>query len=349
MLALEQVSHRYGPVQAVADLSLEVAREELVCLLGPSGCGKSTLLRIAAGLEQGGTGTVLIDGETVAGPGRWVPPERRRVGLVFQEPALFPHLSVADNVAFGLTLRGEAARRARVTEWLAQLGIAARAQAFPHMLSGGQQQRVALARALAAAPRIMLLDEPFSGLDARLREQIRDDTLHVLKKSGTATLLVTHDPEEAMFMADRIALMRDGHIEQCGTPTELYCRPSSPFVATFFSPTNRFTGRVEGGAIATPLGPVPAGDLAEGSEALVLTRQEAVRIVEGGRPTATGRVLLARLLGRQSLLHLRVADSDGVAHHVHARVAGVRLPGVGTELPLGLDTSQVFVFASMAA
>ncbi len=343
-LTLERISHRYETVEAVSGASLAVQPHEMLCLLGPSGCGKSTLLRIAAGLERPSAGRVLLDGVEVAGPSAWVAPERRQVGLVFQEPSLFPHLSVADNVAFGLRSGSARTHAATVRDWLAQVGIEELTQAYPHMLSGGQQQRVALARALAAAPRVMLLDEPFSSLDARLREQIRDDTLHVLKRSGTATLMVTHDPEEAMFMADRIALMRAGAIVQIGTPAELYCEPADPFAATFFGPTNRFDGRVEGGAVATPLGPVPAAGLDDGTEAAVLTRHEAVRVLDGGQAGAEGAVILSRLLGRQSVLHLRVTDGAGEAHHVHARVAGVFLPEPGTQLKLGLDTSQVFVF-----
>ena len=218
-LVLEHVSHAFGSLQAVDDVSLEVAEAELVCLLGPSGCGKTTALRVAAGLEQLQRGRILVDDRVMADQGGAVAPEDRGVGLVFQDYALFPHLSVMDNVSFGLRHLPAAQRRTRALEVLEQVDMADAVAAFPHTLSGGQQQRVALARALAPKPRVMLLDEPFSGLDASLRNQIRDQTLHVLKESGAATLMVTHDPEEAMFMADRVALMRNGTAGSAG-PTD---------------------------------------------------------------------------------------------------------------------------------
>ena len=225
--------------------------------------------------------------------------------------------------------------------------MAAYIDVYPHMLSGGQQQRVALARALAPSPRLMLLDEPFSSLDARLRDRIRDDTLHVLKKGGAATLLVTHDPEEAMFMADRIALMRDGRIVQTGTPRELYCAPQDPFVVTFFGDVNELQGKVHNGAVNTPVGRVPAGGLAEGSDAQVMIRPEALRIVERELPADEHRhshVVMAKLLGRTSLLHLCAHGENGLEAHLHARVPGVFLPAEGQPVDIHLDLSQVFVF-----
>jgi iron(III) transport system ATP-binding protein len=222
------------------------------------------------------------------------------------------------------------------------------AEAFPHTLSGGQQQRVALARALAPRPQVMLLDEPFSGLDTRLRDQVRDQTLHVLKASGTATLIVTHDPDEAMFMADRIALMRDGRIVQEGTPTELYFRPDSPFVAAFFSDVNRLSGVVLDGRVATPLGDVAGSTLANGTRVDVLIRPEALMLeargadAEAGGPAA--RVMAARLLGRTSLIHLSVPQAEGGHLHLHARVPGKFLPSEAKLVTIRLDRSQAFVF-----
>ncbi len=356
ILRLEHVSHWYDEVRALDDLTLGVGAGEVVCLLGPSGCGKTTALRIAAGLETLQTGRVLLDGQPIADDRRHLPPEDRSIGLVFQDYALFPHLSVLDNVTFGLRHLPARQRRARALEVLGQVGMAEMAEAHPHMLSGGQQQRVAVARALAPQPRVMLLDEPFSGLDAALRNQIRDETLHVLKANGAATLMVTHDPEEAMFMADRVALMRAGRLVQLGPPATLYNAPADHFVAGFFGDVNRVRGRVSQGRVATPLGELDAAGLADGTEVEVLIRPEALRLQplgperDGARSPA--RVMAARLLGSSSMLHLRLdtggaADANGVdgdALHLHARIPGRFLPQENSLLEIHLDRSQTFVF-----
>ena len=343
-LEFEGVRHSYGSVIAVDGFSLAVKPGEVMCLLGPSGCGKTTLLRIAAGLETLQQGRVSIGGRIVGDTGVTVPPEQRSVGLVFQDYALFPHLTVAGNVAFGLP-RSFADRRDRIMEVLTAVGLEGCADRYPHALSGGQQQRVALARALAPRPSVILLDEPFSGLDARLRDQVRDQTLHVLKQAGTATLLVTHDAEEAMFMADRIAVMRAGRLEQEGRPETLYCNPANAFVAEFFGEVNRLTGTVRDGWVDTPLGRLRAASMAEGQHAEILIRPEALRLVPQGEAGATaGRVLAARMLGRSSLVHLCMCKSTGHQLHLHARIPGRCLPAEETQLGVVLDDSQAFVF-----
>jgi iron(III) transport system ATP-binding protein len=350
VLEFERVSHRFGALTAVDDFSLSVAPGELVCLVGPSGCGKTTALRIAAGLESLQAGRVSINGQVVADAetGMALAPELRGVGLVFQDYALFPHLSVADNVAFGLRDMAGAARTERVAEVLRQVDMASYARAYPHTLSGGQQQRVALARALAPRPRLMLLDEPFSGMDARLRDEIRDATLHVLKESGAATLIITHDPEEAMFMADRIAVMRAGRLVQIDVPVDIYCHPVDAFVAGFFGQTNRISGRVEGGAVNTPFGSIAADALADGSEVLVLIRPEAVRVTpiadDDEEPENAAKVIASRMLGRSSLIHLCVGDFDAAHLHFHSRMPGRLLPGEDEIVAITLDPSQIFVF-----
>ncbi len=347
-LRLENVSHAFGALLAVDDVSLSVAPGELVCLLGPSGCGKTTVLRIAAGLEALQRGRVIMSGTPVAGQGRAVPPEQRGVGLVFQDYALFPHLSVLDNVAFGLSGLPARERRGRALETLGQVGMAESAEVFPHTLSGGQQQRVALARALAPKPKVMLLDEPFSGLDARLRNQVRDETLHLLKHSGTATLMVTHDPEEAMFMADKVALMRAGRLVQLGRPTDLYFAPLDAFVASFFGEINHLRGVIRDGRVTTPFGEVIAPQVAEGTAVEILIRPEALRLQplgsDLGSDLGTARVMAARMLGRSSLVHLSVNRADGGDLHLHARIPGRFLPAEDEVLAVHLDRSQAFVF-----
>jgi iron(III) transport system ATP-binding protein len=299
---------------------------EILCLLGPSGCGKTTLLRLAAGLEPLQHGRITLGGQLIAEPGRETPPEGRGVGFVFQDYALFPHLTVEDNVAFGLRFVPRGQRKWRIMDALARVGLEAYARAWPHMLSGGQQQRVALARALAPRPALLLLDEAFASLDARLREQVRDDTLHVLQTAGIATLIVTHDAEEAMFMADRIALMNFGRIEQLGTPAELYLSPRNRFVATFLGEVNRLPARLSNGQAQTPIGPVeltnsrPAPEgLAEGDAAEVLLRPEGLRVTNPERGTPA-EVEACRLLGATTLVHLAVPDGQGGLLHLHARL-----------------------------
>ncbi|MGC2854078.1 ABC transporter ATP-binding protein [Novispirillum sp. DQ9] len=346
-LALEHVSHAYGDTPVVRDVSFAIAPGEFMCLLGPSGCGKTTTLRIAAGLEVPAEGTVWIGGVPVAGPVPFVPPERRSVGFLFQDYALFPHLKVLDNVTFGIRHLPAEERRARAMEALERVGMAGHADSFPHMLSGGQQQRVGLARALAPRPRLMLLDEPFSGLDKRLRDQVRDETLHVLKETGISALLVTHDPEEAMFMADVIALMQGGRIVQMGTPVELYCKPRSAFAARFFGEVNQMEGRVRQGHVQTPFGPLEAPGVADGGTAQVLIRPEALalRAVEdGAEPRSWATVLESRMLGRTSLIHMRATCPERGPVHLHSRMPGQFLPPPGEVLEVVLDPSQAFVY-----
>ena len=348
-LQVEHIRHAFGSLIAVDDLSLAIEDGEIVCVLGPSGCGKTTLLRIAAGLEALQQGRVLLNDEVVADAKVEIPPESRSVGLVFQDYALFPHLNVLDNVVFGLRNLPSRERRERGLAALELVGMAGQRGVYPHTLSGGQQQRVALARALAPKPRVMLLDEPFSGLDAQLRHRVRDQTLHILKESGTASLVVTHDPEEAMFMADRIALMRDGRIEQLGPPSALYYRPANAFVAGFFGEINRLQAVTAGEQVETALGPLAADGLPDGTAVEVLIRPEAIKLAPLEAVPADGSgyamVMAARLLGRTSLVHLNVVNGSIEPLHLHARVPGAFLPPENAPLKIELDRSQTFVFA----
>ena len=357
-LAISGLSHRFATRPVLHSVDLTVGTGELVCLVGPSGCGKTTLLRLAAGLEDVQAGSIAIDGSAVAERRYAVPAEHRGVGFVFQDYALFPHLDVSGNVAFGLDRLASALRTKRIDETLRQVGMQDHARAFPHQLSGGQQQRVALARALAPEPRVLLLDEPFSGLDARLREQIRDDTLHVLKQSGAATLMVTHDPEEAMFMADRLVIMNEGRIEQQGPPADVYSHPASAFVTSFFGHVNEVRSVVEAGAAMTPFGRVPVPTLRDGSDVVVLIRPEALKLRPAdGTDTVAGRVIASRLLGRSSWIHLWLSPHPAAGQatgqadrlHFHARAPGRFLPAEGDVLAIDLDVTQAFVFARDAS
>ncbi|GAB4574909.1 MAG: ABC transporter ATP-binding protein [Rhodothalassiaceae bacterium] len=307
-LVARNLGFGYGRARVLHSVDLEVARGEIVCLLGPSGCGKTTFLRIAAGLERPDEGEVLIGGRLVASRERHVPPEARRVGLVLQDYALFPHLDILANVGFGIMGRDAKAREAEALSLLESVGMAAHARSWPHLISGGEQQRVALARALAPRPDVMLMDEPFSGLDISLRADVRASAIATLRARAVPTLVVTHDPFEALEIADRIVLMRDGAVIQAGTPEEVYLHPVDAWAMRFFGKPNRLLGIVKGSAVETPFGrlAVPSGT-AEGATVEILFRSSSIeRASDGeGRPF---HVEQARLLGPIRRTILRTDD-----------------------------------------
>lgn len=351
-LEVDHITCRFDGREVVRDVSFSVRAGEVLCLLGPSGCGKSTTLRVIAGIERQAAGAVRADGVTLSDAHAHLPPEARGVGLIFQDFALFPHLSVAQNVAFGL--KGSKAEIAtRVAELLGRVDLAGYGDKAPHMLSGGEQQRVALARALAPRPRIMLMDEPFSGLDNRLRDGIRDETLQLLKEEGTAVVLVTHEPEEAMRMADQIALMRDGVIVQKGAPYNIYNAPADKAAAAFFSDINVIRGAVQGALVDTAFGQFLAPGHPDGTAVEIVFRPQHVKIDfdRGGRgpnPTpqdgtpARGVVARARFMGHESLVEFRMDFDGGI---LKATVPAVFLPKPGTPLWLTVRRDRCFVFA----
>ena len=340
-LTYRGVTHRYGATPAVSDFSLDIAPGEIVSLVGPSGCGKTTLLRLAAGVERPSAGSILINEREVAG-GSFEPPERRGVGLMFQDFALFPHLSNLANVMFGLKWlpNAEAEREARAA--LDRVGLAKYAELYPHMLSGGEQQRVALARAVAPRPTVLLMDEPFSGLDRRLRDQVREEILHVLRESRVTCVIVTHDAEEAMLLADRIALMRAGRLVQQGEPRALYREPVDLFAARLFCELNEIPAVVRDGVAELAAGRFPAPTLAEGSAAVVAIRPQGISL----RPTGTGlagRLESRRFLGEVEQISLTV---NGIAEPLMARVRErVYLPPQ-SEVGVAIDPAEVLVFAA---
>jgi iron(III) transport system ATP-binding protein len=340
-LVIENIFHAYDGVPVVGGVSCRIEAGEVACLLGPSGCGKTTVLRLAAGLETLQRGRIRIGERVVADGQRGIslPPEARHVGLMFQDYALFPHLSVLDNIAFSVTTRR---RQAWIRSALERVGLADAAHSYPHTLSGGQQQRCALLRALAPEPAVLLLDEPFSGLDTTRREQVREQTLALLRETGVATLIVTHDPEEAMFMADRLFIMADGGIVQQGRPQDIYLAPVDPFVATLFGPVNRFQGTVVGGEVQTPVGTVEANGAADGQRVEVIIRPEFIVLAPRPGGGVPAQVDAARLLGRSSHLRLLI---EGAAAPVQALVPGIYLPKSGERIEVAADRRHVFVFA----
>jgi iron(III) transport system ATP-binding protein len=340
-LAFENISHSFGPdAETLNDVTLTAEPGEVLCLLGPSGSGKTTLLRIAAGIEIQSAGRVLLNDREIAGPLMFVPPEQRSIGLVFQDFALFPHLSILDNVRFGLTAlsREEARREAMIS--LERVGLQSYASSYPHVLSGGEQQRVALARALAPRPAVLLMDEPFSGLDSRLKDSVRAETLSILRQSRATAIVVTHDAEEAMRMGDRIALLKDGRLKQSGRAEELYMRPVDLFVAGFFSELTVFEARARGGVAETPVGNVETASAADGTPLNIAIRTSGFDVSETSG-VVEARILSRRYLGVVELLELAVSGAESP---VRARVRCGALSAQARDIWLSLRKSDVLVF-----
>jgi iron(III) transport system ATP-binding protein len=314
---LTGIAKSFGPLAAVRDVSLEVRHGELLAVLGPSGCGKTTLLRIIAGFEAPDSGSVVVGEELVAGPGRMVPPEKRRIGMVFQDYALFPHLSVEANIGFGLTSRPREQREALTRRTLELVSLQHKAARLPHELSGGERQRVALARALAPEPEIVLLDEPFSSLDATLRAGLRREVELILRDAEATALLVTHDQEEALSLADRLAVMRDGSIVQVGEPVEVYGRPASRWAAQFVGEVNVLSGVATGaGVVDTELGSFDLRSPARGA-VHVAVRPEQLELMAAHESNA--EVVAREFRGHDVLYRLR---------HEGGRTVLVQLPSL---------------------
>jgi putative spermidine/putrescine transport system ATP-binding protein len=328
---LVDLNRAYGSVQALDGLNLDLAPGELVALLGPSGCGKTTALRVLAGLEDADSGTVLVGDKDVTR----VPANARDMGMVFQAYSLFPHLTALQNVEFGLRLRGRPSRdrRARAAEMLELVGIAAHADRYPHQLSGGQQQRVALARALAIRPQVLLLDEPLSALDAKVRVQLRDEIRRIQIEVGTTTLFVTHDQEEALAMADRVGVMRAGRLEQVGTPETIYRWPATPFVADFVGLSNRLPGQVRDGTVEVLGSRLPLVDPAASyGTATALVRPEAIEVLVD--QAGTGRVLAASFLGPTSRITVALPDDTLIVAQVPSERLAELTPGSAVRVQL---------------
>jgi iron(III) transport system ATP-binding protein len=344
-LIVDRVTRRYGALAAVEAASLTLVPGEITALVGPSGAGKSTLLRIIAGLEPLDAGEVRLGEQILSAPGRTVPPEKRRIGLVFQDYALFPHLTALANTAFGLNHLPKEVARARALGGLEAVGLGHRAHAYPHQLSGGEQQRVALARALAPEPVALLLDEPFSGLDPVLRAEVRQATLDAVARSGAATLIVTHDTEEALRAAHSLIVMRQGAIVQTGTPEAIYSRPASAAIASALGPVNLFSGRVSSGDAVFALGRALT-PLADDSVVDVIIREEGLLLTPahakpGQVGTPTAQVLAVRRTGPQVLVEIMLASGE----HARALVAPGAAPMVGDTVSVTIDPSLTFVFA----
>ncbi|MCH9667545.1 MAG: ABC transporter ATP-binding protein [Actinomycetia bacterium] len=343
-VAARGIAKDYGDRQVLSGVDLDMPKGTITAVLGPSGCGKTTLLRILAGFENPDAGTVHIAGESVAGGTTTVPVHRRRVGLMPQEGALFPHLSVGENVAFGMDRATRRDMQARVSHWLAVVGLDGLADARPHEISGGQQQRVALARALAAEPRVLLLDEPFAALDASLRVRVREDIAAILRDAGTTALLVTHDQSEALSLPDSVALLIDGTIAQHGAPADLYARPASLANARFIGATVELEGIASSGMVHTALGTLRARLPITDGPALVVLRPEQLRF-GAGPGAATARVMSCRFYGADTVVHVELSDGSAVQLRSPGETSLIAGSVVGVEV-LGSDEAGVLAYPS---
>lgn len=331
------VSRRYGRARVVDGASLTLEPGKITALLGGSGAGKSTLLRLIAGLEPVDEGEVRLGEDVLSTPARTIPAEKRRIGLIFQDFALFPHLTALENTMFGLAGIEKAAAREKASAWLDRLGLSHRRDAYPQALSGGEQQRVSIARALAPEPVAILMDEPFSGLDPALRESVRDETAAIVREAGMPALIVTHDAREAMLAADKLAVMRAGRIVQTGAPDEVYARPVDAETAAALGPVNRMTGVVSAnGTVETPFGAVSAGGLEPGQSALIILREEAFRIAAEG-----AHVQIERAARTGPFVRALLRSGEARAYGLFP---ATEFPGATVEACIAIDPAGAFVF-----
>lgn len=343
-LTLSTIGKRFGDVDVLENIDLTVRRGEIICLVGRSGCGKSTLLRIIAGVETPDAGSVMMNGREIAGPTTFMEPEKRRIGFVFQDYALFPHLTVEQNVLFGLKGQPKAQARARAADMIEHVRLTDLAKRYPHTLSGGEQQRVALARALAPKPDILLMDEPFSNLDRGLRDSVREETLGLLRELKTTAIMVTHDPEEALSAGDRVVLMQQGRIVQIGTGYEVHDHPVSRYAADFFCAFNKVEGTVRNGHLATPVGDFPhMGAFGEGSRAYAYIRPSAISLADGnGGDGVSGRITHRVFMGEIEQVSVSV---DGLAQALRVRSMN-RSPANADHVTLSIAKDSVLMFTA---
>lgn len=339
-LEVSNVTRKFGKVNALNDVSFSANKGDVICLVGQSGCGKSSLLRAIAGIERPDSGCIIINRQEMSGPNCFIEPERRDIGFMFQDYALFPHLNVLDNILFGLKRVSKSVARQHCGQIIERLGLSKLVDRFPHMLSGGEQQRVALARALAPEPEILLMDEPFSNLDRGLRDGIRIETLALLRELGTTIIMVTHDPEEALSSGDRVILMRNGKIIQAGSGEDLYQHPNSVYAAEFFCSFNKVQGIYSNGFLNTPLGRYQAEGLDNGVKATAYIRPQAIQIAQSDSGIEAV-IINSMLMGEIEQVTFKIKDIDvplrmRSTHHKKLKV--------GDTAYIQINNQDVFVF-----
>ena len=335
---------------------MKLIKGEVVSLLGPSGCGKTTLLRLASGIEKIQKGEIKLNNEIISSTNFHLDPEKRGIGYVFQDCALFPHLTILQNIFFGLNKTEITEQTYKIQNLMNEINISNLSNCYPHELSGGQQQQVALVRAMASNPRLILLDEPYSNLDSRLKEKIRDQMLHILREHNISALLVTHDPEEAMFMSDKIGVLNNGIVEQFGSPIDLYLRPKTSFIAEFFGEINILEGKAINGKVNTILGSFKCSNHLNNCKVKVVIRNEAIKLYSDEKGTLknfnkdnfiissySATVMEARLLAGSTLVHLSL-KTNNINFHLHARIPGLNFFNSNEKVKIITDPKQIFVF-----
>ena len=347
MLAVKinNLSHSINNQKVLQNINLELEKDKIACILGPSGCGKTTLLKLIAGLEKVTTGDIIINDEIVSSNTMHLKTEKRKIGFLFQDYALFPHLTVKENLNFAIS-NGKKEKH-DIEEIIEIIKLPNSLHKYPHELSGGEQQRVALARSIIAQPDLLLLDEPFSSLDLSLKEEVRDDTLHLLQKSNISVLIVTHDPFEAMFISNKIYIMQiDGNIVQAGSPRQLYNEPINSYVAGFFGETNKFKGMVKNAEVQTPIGKIKTHNNLESKEVVIHVRPQGIKLTQEQTPVngIKGTVMASKLMGSFSFVHLSVLDHNNEIVHVHSHMPASFIPGQSTAVGIEIDDEQIYVF-----
>ena len=344
-LRINNLSHKINNNNILQNISLEIEDDKIACILGPSGCGKTTLLKLIAGLENIQEGKIYIKDNLVSSPNKQVKTEERNIGFLFQDFALFPHLTVEQNLQFAIKNNGNSINDIKEVVQLIKLPFALKK--YPHELSGGEQQRVALARAIISRPDLLLLDEPFSSLDLSLKEEIRDDTLHLLQKFNTSVMIVTHDPFEAMFISNKIYILEEnGTIVQSGSPNDLYNNPISPYVTSFFGETNKFLGIVNNSQVKTSIGTIPIKNIPDTKKVEIHVRPQPIRLTQEKTPEngIKGTVMASKLMGSYSFIHLSVLDKNNNVIHVHSHMPPNFNPKQSTAVGIEIDTEKIFIF-----
>ena len=344
-LKIDNLNHKIKNNIILSNISLQLEEDKISCILGPSGCGKTTLLKLIAGLENTQKGEIYIKDKLVSSPIKHIETEKRNIGFLFQDFALFPHLNVENNLK--LAIKNNINMKEDINDIIELIKLPQSLEKYPHELSGGEQQRVALARAIITRPDLLLLDEPFSNLDLSLKQEIRDDTLHLLQKFNVSVIIVTHDPFEAMFISNKIYIMeKNGVIIQSGSPDELYNHPTSPYVVEFFGETNRFSGIVKNSKIVTAIGNIPSQNLPESKKVDIHIRPQAIKLIQEETPVfgVKGTVMASKLMGSYSFVHISVLDKNNEIIHVHSHMPPHFRPKESTAVGIEIDINQIYIF-----